>query len=222
MPSKDPEYHKKWYQRNKQKHKEYCGVKIKCEICGAVFARSNATAHKKTQKHMKAKVTLRKKYEQVKKELDEIKSSKKSGSKTIKKIVKSKSKKEKKVNIGDIIDVENYAPKGYDPYLKSKTTLTKINKDPIKKEQHIKKLKRKGRITITTKKELENFPLGSLVSYLTKDGKYRSGGFLKSIQDKYFVIQGGTSAKPISFCAQFKNIDEMYLKNKEAYEDNDK
>jgi hypothetical protein len=54
-------------------------------------------------------------------------------------------------------------------------------------EDHIKKLK-KSRIEISKKKELENFPTGSLVSYITKEGKYRSGGFLKTIKDKYFVL----------------------------------
>ena len=157
----------------------------------------------------------------------------KSGSKTdnkkVKKETKPKVKKEvkpkketkpklKKIYLNDIIDVEKYAKKGYIPYERSKTKLTKINKKPELKEKHINKLKRSGRVEISTKKELENFPLGSYVSYVTKEGKYRSGGFLKVIKDEYFVLQGGSKQHPISFCVQFKNIDVIYVKNAEVYE----
>jgi hypothetical protein len=104
-------------------------------------------------------------------------------------------------------------PNGYKPYNKAITEHTKINNDPEKLKKKLKSLKEKGRIEIITKEELENFPKGSHVSYVTKKGEYRSGGFLKAIKDEYFVLQGGTKKYPISFPVQFKNVNVMYVKN---------
>ncbi len=205
MPSVDPEYHKKYYRENKEKHKQYCRQKVTCAECGGEHTRSNTTNHRKTKKHLEAKKNIKRKYKVLKQKYKKLKS----GSKT-----------NKTVYLDKIMDTEKYAPKGYKPYKKNKTELSKINKDQKLINKHIGKLKKKGRIEISKKKELENFPLGSLVSYVTNEGKYRSGGFLKAIKDEYFVLQGGTQEHPISFCVQFKNIDKIYVKNKETYEDN--
>jgi len=129
--------------------------------------------------------------------------------------------------------------KGFNPSYMSKnkyepdgkpTELDKINHDPAHVKLKIKNLIDKGRVEIETRDELLNFPLGSLVSYLTKpkmvvmeDGKrkvvnngkslYRSGGFLRAVEDDYFTLQGGQPWSPISFCVQFENVEKMYVGN---------
>lgn len=52
MACKD--YHKKYYEENKQKFKDYYKQKIKCDICGCEYGFSNKANHLKTKKHMKA------------------------------------------------------------------------------------------------------------------------------------------------------------------------
>ena len=44
---------KKYYQQNKEKLQKNQKEKIKCEICGSIFSRSNKARHYKTKKHMK-------------------------------------------------------------------------------------------------------------------------------------------------------------------------
>lgn len=97
------------------------------------------------------------------------------------------------------------------PQKYKKTELEQINSDPKKVAEKVQELIDKGRVLITTKEELENFPKGSVVSYITKEGKYRSGGFLTSIQPDYFTLHGGTKFAPVSFCVQFSNVKEMYV-----------
>jgi len=108
-------------------------------------------------------------------------------------------------------DPGEYAAKNTYTYDKNNTELSRINSSPALVQAKINKLLNSGRKEITTKKELEKFPLGSLVSYVTKDGLYRSGGFLRTIQDKYFALQGGNVVNPISFSVQFNNISKMYI-----------
>lgn len=134
---------------------------------------------------------------------------KKSSSK--KKYSGSKTSK-KKVDPGKILKKpEEYAPKGTEAYDKTKTQLYTINSDPVLFEKKMKEMIDNGRKIIHSKEELQRYPLGTLVSYVTNSGLYRSGGFLKSLQDEYFTLQGGTFAMPISFPVQYKNIQEMYV-----------
>lgn len=107
--------------------------------------------------------------------------------------------------------VSEYASKNNYEYDKTKTLLYQINQSPVMIKQKIKKLIKSGRNVIKTKEELKKFPLGTLVSYITKEGLYRSGGFLRSIKNKYFALQGGNVANPISFPVQFSNIKKMYV-----------
>ena len=106
---------------------------------------------------------------------------------------------------------EQYGSKNTYEYNPHTTELHKINSDRNLIIEKIKSMLKNGRVRVQTKKELSKHPLGSLVSYLTKDGKYRSGGFLRSIQKDYFALQGGISSNPISFCVRFDNIRMMYV-----------
>lgn len=126
--------------------------------------------------------------------------------KTIKKTTGSKTAIKKEVG-------KRGRPKGTKSKNPRYMDLEAINKNKALVKAKIKKLLENGRVEIETKKQLENFPLGSLVSYMTIDDLYRSGGFLKTIKDDYFVLVGGTSGNPISFSVQFDNIKSMYVGN---------
>lgn len=65
----DKKYYKDWYEKNKDKHLEYCREKIKCD-CGLMVRRSNMTSHKKTQKHIEYIKDITKKYLSLKDKYD--------------------------------------------------------------------------------------------------------------------------------------------------------
>lgn len=44
-----------------------------------------------------------------------------------------------------------------------------------------------GRKEITTKKQLEKFPIGSLISYMNIDNMFRPGGFIIKFSTDYFI-----------------------------------
>lgn len=57
-----------------------------------------------------------------------------------------------------------------------------------------------GRQEVTTKKELEKYPIGSLVAYVQKkDGILRTGGFITKFKKDYFVY-----IKPDNFDKAFR------------------
>jgi hypothetical protein len=51
----------------------------------------------------------------------------------------------------------------------------------------IQSLIENGREEITTKKELEKYPIGSLVSYLTKTDVFKDAGFIYKFGDTWFI-----------------------------------
>jgi hypothetical protein len=77
-----------------------------------------------------------------------------------------------------------------------------------------------GRIEIETRDELLNFPLKSVISYITKDGLYRSGGFFKN-QFKINILHYKVVVMNILlvFPVQFKNVEKMYVKNFDQVEE---
>ena len=44
-----------------------------------------------------------------------------------------------------------------------------------------------GRERITTKEQLEKYPIGSLISYMTNSGTFKAGGFIIGYADEYFT-----------------------------------
>ncbi len=56
------EYKRNYYEENKDKIKEYYKQKVTCPTCGATYARSSASHHKKTQRHLNAEVNYKNKY----------------------------------------------------------------------------------------------------------------------------------------------------------------
>lgn len=189
--TEDPNYRKKWYDQNKDILLAKLREKEKCS-CGTTISLSSKGPHLNSLKH-----------------------------KTIMEIIKNKQKggKKEKVEYIDPYDIlkkaEEYAPKGTEVIIKGKSKLDKINASQKLIQEKVDKMIKDGRVEIHTRDQLMNFPLGSLVSYITKDGDYRSGGFLKALQKEYFVLQGGTNAHPISFSVQFRNIAKMFVKIKD-------
>lgn len=63
-----------------------------------------------------------------------------------------------------------------------------INKSKALVQVRIKKLIQNGRVEVTTKEELEKYPVGlSLISYINTRGIFRSGGYLHKFGDNYFI-----------------------------------
>lgn len=97
-----------------------------------------------------------------------------------------------------------------------KTQLQKINSSKKSVAEKIQTLIDKGatKIEYPRKSDFDNMcGKGNLVSYITKDGKYRSGGFIVSWNEDYFAVRGGGGYGPIiSFSVQYKNIKEAYIR----------
>lgn len=85
-----------------------------------------------------------------------------------------------------------------------------INKVYI--EVKIKTLLESGRQEVTTKKELEKHPIGSLISYLTKDHVLRTAGFITRFEKDYFVyIKPDFDEK--RYRGRYSNISRMWVGN---------
>ena len=66
-----------------------------------------------------------------------------------------------------------------------------------------------GRKQITTKKQLEQFPIGSLISYTNIDGDFRVGGYIFSFHDDFFIyFTHDFSAKRIG---KYRRIVTMWV-----------
>ena len=90
----------------------------------------------------------------------------------------------------------------------SKKHSTKIiNQDII--EARIKTFIEYGRKEITTKEELEEFPIGSLISYMNKDNMLKQGGFIIKFTDDYFnYITADFTAK---YRVRYVNVKKMWV-----------
>ena len=68
-----------------------------------------------------------------------------------------------------------------------------------------------GRKEITTKKQLEKFPIGSLISYMNIDDRFRTGGFIIKFATDYFIyITPDFSTK---YRARYSHILKMWAGN---------
>lgn len=68
-----------------------------------------------------------------------------------------------------------------------------------------------GRKQITTVKELREYSIGSLISYLNNNGELKNGGFLWKITDEYFIYLAPdfVTKKRV----RFKNVAKMLVGN---------
>ena len=84
-----------------------------------------------------------------------------------------------------------------------------INKDKAILGAKISKMIENGRIEITTKEELEEFPIGSLISYMNNNNYFKIGGFLTKITDEYFIFI--TSDFKQKYRVRYQYINKMWI-----------
>ncbi len=88
----------------------------------------------------------------------------------------------------------------------------------VKKKRNIEKARleckievflENGRKEITTKKQLEKYTIGSLISYMNKSNIFRPGGFIIKFAEEYFIyISPDFKTK---YRARYKNIQKMWV-----------
>jgi len=107
---------------------------------------------------------------------------------------------------------------------KGQTELSRINKDKNLVQEKIEKLLNDGATKIENPdyKKMSSLydKIGKrlFISYITKDGQYRSGGFLTGISEYYFVVLGGQINNKISFSVQYSNVKELYAKQIQSHQ----
>ena len=84
--------------------------------------------------------------------------------------------------------------------------------NPIK--QNILKTKLKimmdnGRKEITSREELEQFPIGSLISYTNKNNTFRQGGFIIKFANEYFNYI--TPDFKTKYRVRYVNVEKMWV-----------
>ena len=95
----------------------------------------------------------------------------------------------------------------------SKTNKKNITKKPYvckaRTDAKIMSLVENGRKEVTTQKQLEKYPIGSLISFETKSGIFRPGGFITKFSDESFIyITPDFNAR---FRGTYKNIKKMWV-----------
>lgn len=88
-------------------------------------------------------------------------------------------------------------------------TIKTVNKVKAVLLAKIETLIEYGRTEITTKEELEEYPIGSIVSYTNKNGIFKSGGFIIKFEDDYFIYI--TLDYSCKFRVRYKNINKMWV-----------
>ncbi|AYV85582.1 MAG: hypothetical protein Satyrvirus24_6 [Satyrvirus sp.] len=91
----------------------------------------------------------------------------------------------------------------------NKTKPETINKSPALMEAKIEKLLENGRKEIKTKEELEKFPIGSIFSYINKNGIFKNGGFIIKFLDDYFIYI--TIDFMTKYRVRYNNIEKMWV-----------
>ena len=75
-----------------------------------------------------------------------------------------------------------------------------------------------GRKELTSKKQLEKYPIGSLISFETKSGIFRPGGFITKFCDESFIYI--TPEFDQKYRGRYANIKKMWVGNVyEVYND---
>lgn len=73
----------------------------------------------------------------------------------------------------------------------------------------VQTLVQNGRHEVTTKEELEKYPIGSLVAFITKSGVLRVGGFITKFKKLYFVYVKDDFEK--TWRGRYEKIDKIYV-----------
>nr|AEX63348.1 hypothetical protein mv_R1146 [Moumouvirus Monve] len=94
----------------------------------------------------------------------------------------------------------------------SKSTKSLKNNKTINKAvlaTKISNLIEHGRVEITTKKELEQYDIGSLISYLNTKDEFKQGGYVTKITKEYFIYL--TPDFETKYRVRFENIKKMWV-----------
>lgn len=92
---------------------------------------------------------------------------------------------------------------------KSNGKIEPINKNKALLQAKIKSMIKNGRDEIVSIDQLRGYPLGSLISYMRKNGIFKSGGFLWKMSKDYFIyLNLNTDQK---FRVRMKNIDKIWV-----------
>lgn len=84
-----------------------------------------------------------------------------------------------------------------------------INKNRSLVEAKIEQLIENGRVEITSKKELKQFAIGSLISYMNTNDIFKSCGFLTKITDDYFIyVKPDFESK---FKVRFAHVQKIWV-----------
>lgn len=87
----------------------------------------------------------------------------------------------------------------------------RVNVDKAIRKAKIQLLIEKGRILVSTREELLDFPLGSIISYITNDDIFHSDGYLKHIGKKSFTVIKEPKEDADITKIKFSNVVEMYI-----------
>jgi len=83
-----------------------------------------------------------------------------------------------------------------------------INKNKATVAAKILNMIENGRKEITTKEELETFPIGSLISYSNTQNIFKSCGFITKFGNDYFIYI--TSDFTTKYRVRYKNVQKMW------------
>lgn len=68
-----------------------------------------------------------------------------------------------------------------------------------------------GRKEITTKTQLEKYPIGSLISYMNKQNIFKTGGYIIKYTEEYYIYVGIDFTT--KYRVRYKNINKMWVGN---------
>jgi hypothetical protein len=88
-----------------------------------------------------------------------------------------------------------------------------INRDKSLVIGKINTMIENGRLSITNIDELRSFPIGSIVSYMSKDGMFYPGGFLVYVGKKHFKLLPDLFGETKIIRININNIETMYVGN---------
>ena len=90
-----------------------------------------------------------------------------------------------------------------------KNIVKKPNVDKARINAKILSLVENGRKEVTTQKQLEKYPVGSLISFKTKSGTFRPGGFITKFSDESFIYV--TPDFKTKYRGTYENINKMWV-----------
>lgn len=89
--------------------------------------------------------------------------------------------------------------------------LLSVNKSKAILATKISNLLDYGRTEVTTRKQLEKYPIGSLISYMNTKNIFKIGGFIVKFANEYFIYIKPDFTK--KYRVRYKNVQKMWVGN---------